>query len=412
MTKLHRASRDDSGAIAPMFALALPLVLLLSGVGVEMSLKSAQRAQLQRAVDAAALAAGKELGLSASRREAIPAIVETMVMEQYRSPAGTRPAISTKVSENPLQVEVQARSKAMGKLARAFGIEQGDIEVSAVASIVGQTNVCVLALEDSEPGAIWMVKKSRMTGENCAVFSNSSSSIGLAVRDGAVLTASTVCSAGGIEMSGTISPSGVTDCPSFEDPLASRPEPAVGPCQYTNTVIDNATVTLSPGVYCGGLTAKGSSKVTLQPGNYIIRDGLFSLRDTASFSGDGVGFFLGKNTLLFFGPDTSIDLHGAKDGPLAGLLIFGSRSQSKILTHTILSKNAQNLVGTIYLPRNSFIIDGDADVGGSSAYTAIVARRLVLLNGPNLVLHANYDDTDVPVPAGLRGAAQPVTLSR
>lgn len=412
MPKFSRAMRDQSGAIAPIFALALPAVALMIGVGVELALKSAEQSQLQRAVDAAALAAGKELGLSASRRDGIPAIVATMVQEQFRRKGGRKPHIRTKVSETPLQVEVQVRSKSNRRLIRALGLKDADLEASAVASIVGQTNVCVLALEESEPGAIWMVKKSRMTGENCAIFSNSASSVGLAVRDGAVLTATTVCSAGGIELSGTISPAGVTDCPAFEDPLANRPEPEVGPCQYNNTQIDDETVTLSPGVYCGGLTVKGTSKVTFVPGTYIIRDGLFRLGDSASLSGDGVGFFLGKSTLLFFGPDTTINLNGAKDGPLAGLLFFGSRSQSKILTHTILSKNAQNLVGTIYLPRNSFIVDGDADVGGSSAYTAIVARRLVLLNGPNLVLHANYDATDVPVPAGLRGAAQPVALSR
>jgi hypothetical protein len=395
-----------------MFALALPSVALMIGVGLELALKSAQQARLQRAVDAAALAAGKELGLSASRRESIPAVVQAMVLEQFRSKGGGKPEITTKVSDSPLQVEVQVRSKSDSRLIRAFGLKDADIEASAVASIVGQTNVCVLALEDSEPGAIWMVKKSRMTGENCSIFSNSTSSMGLAVRDGAVLTAATVCSGGGIELSGVISPAGVTDCPTFDDPLASRPEPAIGACEYNNTQIDDATVTLSPGVYCGGLTVKGTSKVTLEPGTYIIRDGLFRLADTSSLSGDGVGFFLGKSAMFFFGPDTTIDLYGAKNGPLAGLLFFGSRSQSKILTHTILSKNAQNLVGTIYLPRNSFIVDGDADVGGSSAYTAIVARRLVLLNGPNLILHANYDATDVPVPAGLRGAAQPVALSR
>jgi hypothetical protein len=404
--------RDCSGAIAPIFALALPAVVLMIGVGLELALKTAQQSQLQRAVDAAALAAGKELGLSASRREAIPAVVETMVLEQFRGKGARKPEIRTKVSENPLQVEVQVRAKSERTLIRALGLQDSDLEASAVASIVGQTNVCVLALEDSEPGAIWMVKKSRMTGENCAIFSNSASSIGLAVRDGAVLKATTVCSAGGIEMGGTISPAGVTDCPTFEDPLASRPEPVVGACQFNNTQIEDATVTLTPGVYCGGLAIKGTSKVTLEPGTYIIQDGLFRLTDTASLQGDGAGFFLGKAALLFFGPETSIDLYGAKEGPLAGLLLFGSRSQSKLLTHTILSKNAQNLVGTIYLPRNSFIVDGDADVGGSSAYTAIVARRVVLLNGPNLMLHANYDDTDVPVPAGLRGAVQPVALSR
>ena len=95
---------------------------------------------------------------------------------------------------------------------------------------------------------------------------------------------------------------------------------------------------------------------------------------------------------------------------MAGLLFFGSRNQSKTFTHTILSRNAQKLVGTIYLPNNAFIVDGDAAVGSNSAYTAIVARRVELRAGPHLVLNSNYDQTDVPVPDGIRGATEPARI--
>ena len=37
---------------------------------------------------------------------------------------------------------------------------------------------------------------------------------------------------------------------------------------------------------------------------------------------------------------------------------------------------------------------------------------MTLYGGPNLVLNTNYDITDVPVPEGIRGAAQPVALVR
>lgn len=405
--------RDCRGAIAPTLAVVLPLLMLLVLGGVDYALSTSQRAQLQRSVDAAALSAAKELGLSGIHKDNVPSVVQTLVINGLKSRRHVhKPRITTNVSDDPLQVEVVARQEASSAVSRLLGLARGDIEVRAVARIVGQANVCVLALEESEPGAIWMVKQSRMTGDNCAVFSNSSSSDGLAVRDGAVLKANTVCSAGGIDLGGTISPGGVTDCPQFEDPLALRAEPAIGPCEFNKTVIDSKDVTLHPGVYCGGLTIKGTSNVILEEGTYIIKDGLLWLGDQASLTGDGVSFFLGTLSVMFFGPDTSISLQGSKTGPLAGLLIFGSRSQPKLLTHTILSKKAQTLVGTIYLPRNSFIVDGDASVGGASAYTAIVARRLVLLNGPDLVLHSNYDQTDVPVPKGLRGAAQPAVLAR
>ena len=95
---------------------------------------------------------------------------------------------------------------------------------------------------------------------------------------------------------------------------------------------------------------------------------------------------------------------------MAGLLFFGSRSQSKLLINTILSSNAQKMLGTLYLPNTSLVVESLARVGGESAYTAIVARRLVLLDNPHLVLNSNYGDTDVPVPDGIKGAGQPVML--
>ena len=55
---------------------------------------------------------------------------------------------------------------------------------------------------------------------------------------------------------------------------------------------------------------------------------------------------------------------------------------------------------------------GTSPIADRSAYTAIVARMMTLYGGPNLVLNTNYDITDVPVPDGIRGAAQPVALVR
>ena len=402
-----------AAAITIQFAFILPVLLLLFGSGLDYALAVAQRQNLQAAVDSAALRAAKELGFADAKRENVASAVEGMVSTTMKAEAESyhsAPSFETIVREEPFEVEVIARQKTEPMFGGSFGLAPIEIKVNAVARIVGRPNICVLALEQSEPNAVWMIKDSHLTGNNCAVFSNSLSSNGLAVNDGAVLTANTVCSAGGVEQSGKISPPPVMDCPQFEDPLASRAEPTIGACDHNGMTLKDQTVTLKPGVYCGGLRISGTGNVKLEPGVYIIADGALWVDGDAELSGDDVSFFLGPKAFLFFGPSTSIELSASKSGPLAGLLLFGSRKQSKILTHTILSRSAQNLVGTIYLPQNSFIVDGDAAVGGESAYTAIVARRLVLLNGPNLVLNSNYGLTDVPVPDGIRGAAQPIAL--
>ena len=68
------------------------------------------------------------------------------------------------------------------------------------------------------------------------------------------------------------------------------------------------------------------------------------------------------------------------------------------------------MVGTIYVPTGELRVDGAANVGRKSAYTAIVAETIRIYGGPHIVLNTSYDETDVPVPDGIKGAGQPIQL--
>jgi hypothetical protein len=46
-------------------------------------------------------------------------------------------------------------------------------------------------------------------------------------------------------------------------------------------------------------------------------------------------------------------------------------------------------------------IDANKPIADQSAYTIVVARRVELYSGPNLVLNTDYGGTDVPVPKGV-----------
>jgi hypothetical protein len=294
----------------------------------------------------------------------------------------------------------------------AFGLGLQPITVRSVARIMGTPNICLLALERREPGAIQLQLGGRITGNGCAVFSNSSSVSGINVLLNSRMAAETVCSAGGVIGAQNISPSPYFDCPQFDDPLASRAEPTVGSCDHKAVIVAIGRRTLTPGVYCGGLTVLALAKVTLEPGTYVFTGGPVLVEGLASISGTGVTLFFSDIATLVLGETSIVRLSASTSGPLAGLLIFGSREQSKLLTHTILSRNAQHFVGTVYLPNNTLLIDGSANIGSESAYTAIVARRVMLLSTPNVVLNSNYGETDVPVPDGIRGAGQPARLVR
>src|SRR3546814_18242088 len=64
------------------------------------------------------------------------------------------------------------------------------------------------------------------------------------------------------------------------------------PCAYT-AATSNDSATLSTGVYCGGITWTGSGKATLEPGDYIIREGTLTISANLAVDGSAwLGFYL------------------------------------------------------------------------------------------------------------------------
>jgi hypothetical protein len=128
-------------------------------------------------------------------------------------------------------------------------------------------------------------------------------------------------------------------------------------------------------------------------------------------TGKGIGlYFTGAGAGMKLGQASSIVLEAPVDGVMAGLLIFGARNQPDSTKYEIMSDDARTLLGTIYVPKGEIYVDANEPIADKSAYTAIIARKMTLFGGPKLVLNAQYDLTNVPVPKGIRGAGQPVSL--
>src|SRR5262249_16110574 len=76
------------------------------------------------------------------------------------------------------------------------------------------------------------------------------------------------------------------------DPLAYLPPPDPGslPLQSSSTLKLNGSqpVTISPGLYNGGIQISGPGSVTLQPGIYYMQGGVFSCSGQGSLVGNGV----------------------------------------------------------------------------------------------------------------------------
>jgi hypothetical protein len=403
------------GGIKLQAALCLPMIVMLCGGAIDLVEVTSQRQHLQAAVDAAALAGARELGLSDARRENVAAAVEAMV----------RVAIAPNLSAAapPRRQDSRAQQATRGRNRRSSGDEAGLWQRGrhrAADHRGGSDRADRRPSEHMRSGARpigeWhdLAREERAChwAELRAILEFESQHHSIASKNSAVLSAALICSAGGRDgMKANFNPEPLTDCPTFDDPLAARPEPRPAPCNPALPKSVTKSGRLSPGTYCGGLTIGAGGDVELEPGVYIIKDGPLTVSGGARLVGKGVGIFLtGSKATLQLEPASSIDLSAPEVGEMAGLLVFESRSQPESGVHQILSDDARNLLGTIYLPRGRLNVDANSPIADKSAYTAIVARKISLYGGPHLVLNSNYDETDVPVPEGIRGAAQPVSL--
>ncbi|MCG8441756.1 MAG: hypothetical protein MI723_08105, partial [Caulobacterales bacterium] len=361
----------------------------------------------------AALWAAKGMALANATDADTRTVAENVVHAEYdrfKEPV----TVNVKVDGTANTVMVEVSQSPVRFFSDLLPIKTKPISVSAEARLVGGGNLCVIGLNENVGGTIGLEADARLTATNCAIYSNSTSGAGLKSKGNARLIAHFTCTAGGYTgAASNFTPEPVTDCPQIEDPLASRAAPTVGACDENNlTISGSGSVTLWPGVYCGGLSIEDQAEARLSPGVYVMKDGALRVDNQASLEGEGVGFFFtGKQSLVHFAADTEINLTAPTDGAMAGLLFFEDHNSQKNRKFEIFSNNARELLGTIYLPNGRLYIDADEPIADQSAFTVIVANKLELYAGPNLVLNTDYGATDVPVPQGVGPIDGDVILS-
>jgi hypothetical protein len=271
--------------------------------------------------------------------------------------------------------------------------------------------------ESTGADALLLQDTARVTAQFCAVQSNSRHPHGLTANGGSLLTAGMICTVGGKVGSGAnFLPDPLTDCPAVADPLAARAPPKADSCGggggsttgasndhlASTAVLTNGTYTLTPQTFCGGLILDDGAIVTRAPGEYVIKDGPLIVNDGATLQSSGASIYLaGAHATFSFSAESTIRLTAPKSGPLAGILFYEDRAAPELQTHEILSNNASQLLGTVYLPRGRLVVNTKRPIAQSSAFTIILARRMEMYGGSNLVLNSDYASTSVPVPGGL-----------
>ncbi len=398
---------STSGSIAVPLAVAAPTLLAAAGLAIDYATLEMKRTELQAAADTSALGGAKEMALAGSGDGAIKAVVAAYVETEF-SGSGSTVSSAIDIDRKAGTLRVVLEEQWTPVFAQFLNAGITPIKADATASLVGTTNICVLALDGTSSQVIHLDMNAKLTANGCGVYSNSVHSYGVRLDMDSAMHASLICSAGDYKAKTTaVDPTPTTDCPAVPDPLADRVAPAVGGCDETGLTLISGSHTLSPGTYCGGLEIKGTASVTFTSGTYVIEGGKFLVADTAKIVGEHVGFYLsGAASVINFKDDAHVSLTGATEGAMAGLLFFEDRAAPPNRNHHIQSTHVDVLTGTIYLPRGRFLVDPNTPVAQDSAYTAIIANHLELTEGPELILNSDYGSTDVPVPAGIESLAR------
>jgi hypothetical protein len=179
----------------------------------------------------------------------------------------------------------------------------------------------------------------------------------------------------------------------MNDPLAALPAPTVPPgCNYTGySVSGGATVTLSPGVYCGGISV-GKATVTFSPGTYILMGGGLSTQNANShISGTGVTLYNTYNATYPYAPfnivaASTATLTAPTTGTYAGVLIMEDRSiPANTYTDVFGGGSSAAYTGIVYGPKSTMVFYGNASL---TAYTIVVSYRLQMVG--TTAINNNY----------------------
>lgn len=199
------------------------------------------------------------------------------------------------------------------------------------------------------------------------------------------------------------------------DPLASIAAPTSGtlvgktPTYYDmNSKPTNDTI--SPGIYCGGLTIGNTNGATFtfSPGMYIIAGGGLTLESEAQVSGTGVTFYItsstgwGCSSSYSYKPITisgqvNAALTAPTSGALDGILFFGNRTGCSTVGSCVDQINGGStaiLNGALYFKSDEIEITGS----NTSGYTMLVADKIYINGNSSFAQNGSpFDDITVSV---------------
>jgi Flp pilus assembly protein TadG len=406
-------SRSNSGQIAVIVALIIIALLACGALATDLGFFQNSRRKMQSAADSAAIAGEREI-IAGQSGTVTTAAQNDAALNGFTDGVGTvhvtvnSPPTSGPHAGSSKAVEVIVSATQPTYLLKVIGIPAVAVSARAVA-IAGSSFNCIHAINPSAPNTVTLTGVS-LFYTNCTIIDNSNSNVALSFNIVTLAHAKAWDVVGDVGhfLLTLVSATPVTHVPPENDPLAYLPEPSVGACDHTNYTLPLlGTVTLNPGVYCGGITGPilgvSAAIITLNPGIYIMRGGGLSIIGGAVIQnlktgGDGSGgvmFYLtGDSTHPYGGVNltgAAINLLNAPtSGTYEGILFFQDRNISSATAssnpNTVIGAALAKYEGALYFPTTKLFYTG----ANLAAYTIIVADQIQFVLANVTYIYSDY----------------------
>jgi Flp pilus assembly protein TadG len=382
--------RDQAGSYVIVSGLMMPVLIGMTALGTEVGMWLYKRQTLQSAADSAAISAATAYyygtdytteadGLAASYGF-IDGVNGTVITV-------SRPPTTGNYTSTAGAIEVVVQQPESPLFSALFKIVNFNVRGRAVALANGGTG-CTLSLDRTASGGTTVQGTAQVALDGCDLYDDSADPYALNVSGSANISARSVDVVGGISGTDkiTVTQDVATDQPFSPDPYMNTQIPSFSGCDSHNFSA-KTTVTISPGVYCGGMKLDAGAVVTLNPGIYYLDQGSLSVNGGATLTGSGVTLVFTSSTGQNYATATinggaTVNLTAPDSGPTQGIALYGDRNMPTGLAFKFNGGATQYFGGAVYLPRAAVDFAGGANT--STGCTQLIGDTITFTGNSNL----------------------------
>jgi hypothetical protein len=404
--KSRKASRfwkfmcDGAGTTTVIFSIGAITLFAAAGSAIDFARRSFEQTRLQGVLDNALLS-----GVSTS----INGDKQLAAANQYFKANAGMPAAKYSVafSRRKSMLHGTVHSVIPTSLMAVVGIDEMEIEVQALATAsISYEPLCFGAMNPTRKHTLELKDAVSVVAPDCNIYGNSNHTDDVVDPHTAEnhLTARFIGAiGGGHHFLQNVQPQVEFGTELISDPLADQNTPAVGACDFNNTVIKSGHHVLHPGHYCGGLSISDDATVTLEGSDvFTISGGSFAVTDS-KVTGNGTLIHLSGSAATIDWQEATIKLSAKPTGNYAGFAIVGDR----VPTNNEINQSKIDIHGAFYMPKGAFTWINSGDFSPSAMWSAFVVDGVSWQGSGVIRYNFNLAASPIPYPQALVSVPRP-----